>query len=69
MQPIIYYFEKFWEFIIGDEFNFIEACKNGDAVTLLSFICATIMVWGFFLRPIYRLATFRSITGKKWWQK
>lgn len=70
MQPIIYYFEQLWEFILGTDFNFIEMWKNGDGVGLLSFFCVTMMIFGFFLRPIYRLGTGKSALGNlKNWRK
>lgn len=70
MEPIIYYFKQFWIFVLGEDLNFVEACKNGDAVTILAFICVTVMVFGFFLVPIYRICTFKSVRGSnKWWRK
>lgn len=66
MEPLIYYFREFWEFCLGDNLDFIQLCKDGDAVGILALIGTVGMVWGFFLRPIYRLVTGRKARGRSW---
>lgn len=65
MEPIIYYFEQFWKFCLGENLNFQSMWDNGDAVGLLAMTCTTIMIFGIFLKPIYRICTFQSVLGKR----
>lgn len=64
MNPLIFYFQQFWQFCLGENLNFKELWNQGDAVGLLAMICTCIMVFGFFLKPVYRICTFQSVRGK-----
>ena len=65
MQPLIYYFKELWQFCLGSDLSFRTLWEQGDVVGILAAICTIIMVFGFFLKPIYRICTFQSVRGKK----